>query len=126
MPIYTYACDSCNKVIEKRQSYTDDPLTTCEHCGNALRRVIHPVGIVFKGSGWYVNDSRPSATPAAKSTDDGKAGEAKASEPSSGEKPQGESGAGSGDAPASNGSTPAPATTPSATPAPAAPTTSSS
>lgn len=123
MPIYTYACDSCNKVIEKRQSYSDDPLTTCEQCGNALRRVIHPVGIVFKGSGWYVNDSRPAATPAAKPTEDGKAGEAKATESGSGDSPKAESGTGGGDAPASSGSTPGPGPTPGTSPAPTAPTT---
>ncbi len=60
MPIYTYSCNDCNVVVEKRQSFTDEPLTTCEQCGGSLRKVIHPVGIVFKGSGWYVNDSRSS------------------------------------------------------------------
>ena len=58
MPTYTYTCTACNDVIEKRQSYSDPPLTTCEQCGGALRKVIHPVGIVFKGSGWYITDSR--------------------------------------------------------------------
>lgn len=61
MPVYTYACQSCESVIEKRQSFSDAPLTTCETCSGSLRRVIHPVGIVFKGSGWYVNDSRSSS-----------------------------------------------------------------
>ena len=61
MPIYTYTCVDCNDVIEKRQSFSDPPLTTCEQCGGALRKVIHPVGIVFKGSGWYVTDSRSSS-----------------------------------------------------------------
>ncbi len=58
MPIYTYTCTACNDLIEKRQSFSDPPLTTCEQCGGALRKVIHPVGIVFKGSGWYITDSR--------------------------------------------------------------------
>ena len=58
MPTYTYACTSCEDVIEKRQSFSDPPLTTCEQCGGGLRKVIHPVGIVFKGSGWYITDSR--------------------------------------------------------------------
>ncbi len=60
MPIYTYSCDTCNAVLEKRQSFTDEPLKICDQCGGALRKVIHPVGIVFKGSGWYVTDSRSS------------------------------------------------------------------
>jgi putative FmdB family regulatory protein len=64
VPTYTYTCTACNDVIEKRQSFTDAPLTTCEQCGGALRKVIHPVGIVFKGSGWYITDSRASSSSA--------------------------------------------------------------
>jgi len=60
VPTYTYTCTACNNHIEKRQSFTDLPLTTCEECGGTLRKIIHPVGIVFKGSGWYVTDSRSS------------------------------------------------------------------
>src|ERR1700757_2014292 len=62
VPTYPYTCTACNDVIEKRQSFSDPPLTTCEQCGGALRKVIHPVGIVFKGSGWYITDSRSSST----------------------------------------------------------------
>lgn len=62
MPTYTYTCTSCNNHVEKRQSFTDPPLTTCEECGGTLRKNIHPVGIVFKGSGWYVTDSRSSTS----------------------------------------------------------------
>jgi len=61
VPIYTYTCTSCNDVVELRQSFTDPPLTTCEQCGGTLRKIIHPVGIVFKGSGWYSTDSRASS-----------------------------------------------------------------
>src|SRR5437773_12559590 len=64
VPTYTYTCTACNDMIEKRQSFTDPPLTTCDQCGGALRKVIHPVGIVFKGSGWYINDSRSSTSSA--------------------------------------------------------------
>lgn len=64
MPTYTYTCTACNDVIEKRQSFSDPPLTTCEQCGGGLRKIIHPVGIVFKGSGWYINDSRASTSSA--------------------------------------------------------------
>ena len=60
MPTYTYTCTTCSNHVEKRQSFTDPPLTTCEECGGTLRKIIHPVGIVFKGSGWYVTDSRSS------------------------------------------------------------------
>ncbi len=64
MPTYTYTCTACNEMIEKRQSFSDPPLTTCEQCGGALRKVIHPVGIVFKGSGWYITDSRSASSSA--------------------------------------------------------------
>ena len=56
MPTYGYECVSCHDQIEVFQSIKDDPLTTCEACGGALRKRIYPVGIAFKGSGFYVND----------------------------------------------------------------------
>jgi putative FmdB family regulatory protein len=56
MPTYVYRCQNCDKVLEQFQKITDDPLTTHEECGGALRRVVQPVGIVFKGSGFYVTD----------------------------------------------------------------------
>jgi putative FmdB family regulatory protein len=71
VPIYTYACSQCGQTIEKRQSFSDAPLTTCEGCGGDLRKVIHPVGIVFKGSGWYVNDSRSSSKSTTAASSDG-------------------------------------------------------
>jgi putative FmdB family regulatory protein len=59
MPTYVYACDACGKQFEQFQSFKDDPLTVCR-CGveGKVRRVIQPAGVVFKGSGWYINDSR--------------------------------------------------------------------
>ncbi|MEI7771467.1 MAG: FmdB family zinc ribbon protein [Chloroflexales bacterium] len=65
MPTYVYACNSCGKQFEKFQSFKDDPLTVCP-CGQEgqVRRVIQPAGIVFKGSGWYINDSRGSSSTA--------------------------------------------------------------
>ncbi|MBV9582025.1 MAG: FmdB family transcriptional regulator [Chloroflexi bacterium] len=64
MPTYTYTCTACNHTVDKRQSFSDPPLTTCEECGGPVRKVIYPVGIVFKGSGWYVTDSRSSSSSA--------------------------------------------------------------
>jgi putative FmdB family regulatory protein len=59
MPTYVYACDGCGKGFEKFQSFKDAPLQTCPHCSqDTIRRVFQPVGIVFKGSGWYITDSR--------------------------------------------------------------------
>lgn len=57
MPIYMYRCQSCNEVHEALQKVSDDKLTKCPHCGEeALKRIIAPVGIQFKGSGWHVTD----------------------------------------------------------------------
>ena len=62
MPTYTYQCDSCGHGFEAVQRFADDPLTECPQCGAAIRRVIQPVGVVFKGSGWYITDSRPKSS----------------------------------------------------------------
>lgn len=61
MPTYEYRCESCGRTSEVVQSIHDAPLTMCEDCGGALRKVYAPVGIVFKGSGFYKTDSRSSS-----------------------------------------------------------------
>lgn len=59
MPTYVYKCAECGHMFEARQRMSDDPLTDCPNCGkSAIRRVINNVGIVFKGSGFYVTDNR--------------------------------------------------------------------
>jgi putative FmdB family regulatory protein len=59
MPIYTYQCDNCGVRFERRQKFTDEPLKRCPECNqNKLRKVYLPVGIVFKGSGFYATDNR--------------------------------------------------------------------
>lgn len=58
MPVYTYECETCGQRFDARQSFSDAPLTVCPNCGGKIRRVIQPVGVVFKGSGFYVTDSR--------------------------------------------------------------------
>ncbi|HEY9089774.1 MAG TPA: FmdB family zinc ribbon protein [Anaerolineaceae bacterium] len=59
MPVYTYRCESCGVQFEKTQKFSDQPLTRCPECGKkALRKVYTPVGIVFKGSGFYATDHR--------------------------------------------------------------------
>src|SRR6476659_2925299 len=70
MPIYVYRCADCNAEIEKRQGFSDAPLTTCEACGGGLRRVRQPAGVIFKGSGFYSTDYRNGAK-GKKSTADG-------------------------------------------------------
>src|SRR5438128_6747176 len=70
MPTYEYACLSCGHHIEVFQRFSDAPLTVCGVCGGPLRKVFHPAGILFKGSGFYVTDSRSKA--ASKATDGAK------------------------------------------------------
>jgi putative FmdB family regulatory protein len=58
MPTYEYACTECGQHVEVVQSMSDAPLRTCGACGGRLRKVFAPIGIVFKGSGFYRTDSR--------------------------------------------------------------------
>ena len=59
MPIYIYRCENCGVQFERQQKFSDPPLTICPECEkNALRKVYQPVGIVFKGSGFYSTDHR--------------------------------------------------------------------
>jgi putative FmdB family regulatory protein len=68
VPTYQYACTECGDRSEVVQRFSDDPLTVCSACGGKLRKIFSPVGIVFKGSGFYRTDSRngSSSVPAAK------------------------------------------------------------
>lgn len=62
MPVYTYQCDHCGVRFEKQQSFSDAPFIRCPECGKkALHKVYTPVGIVFKGSGFYTTDHRASS-----------------------------------------------------------------
>jgi putative FmdB family regulatory protein len=58
VPTYQYVCTECGDQVEAVQKFTDDPLTMHDACGGRLRKVFSPVGIVFKGSGFYRTDSR--------------------------------------------------------------------
>ena len=62
MPTYEYGCTVCGQHIEVFQRFSEDALTTCGVCGGKLRKVYHPAGIVFKGSGFYATDSRSKAS----------------------------------------------------------------
>jgi putative FmdB family regulatory protein len=64
VPTYQYTCTDCGEPVEAVQKFTDDPLTLCAVCGGRLRKVFSPVGIVFKGSGFYRTDSRNSSVAA--------------------------------------------------------------
>ncbi|MHB0869952.1 MAG: FmdB family zinc ribbon protein [Chloroflexota bacterium] len=58
MPVYVYQCEECGAQVEKRQSFSDAPLTECESCHGRLHKVLQPTAIVFKGSGFYCTDSK--------------------------------------------------------------------
>ncbi|MGN5379031.1 FmdB family transcriptional regulator [Streptomyces sp. MUSC 14] len=62
MPTYQYQCTECGEGLEAVQKFTDDALTECPNCGGRLKKVFSAVGIVFKGSGFYRNDSRGSTS----------------------------------------------------------------
>jgi putative FmdB family regulatory protein len=62
MPIYEYECRSCGKRFDRMQSFHDEPIRVCPDCGGETRRVFQPVGVIFKGPGWYINDSRKSTS----------------------------------------------------------------
>ena len=71
MPTYQYVCTECGGQLEAVQKFTDDPLTVHDACGGRLRKVFSPVGIVFKGSGFYRTDSRNGSSAAKSSSSAG-------------------------------------------------------
>ena len=74
MPTYQYACTDCGDRLEVVQRFSDDPLTVCAACDGELRKVFSPVGIVFKGSGFYRTDSRNGSVSGGSGKDKEKAG----------------------------------------------------
>ncbi|MGE5602692.1 MAG: FmdB family zinc ribbon protein [Nitrososphaerales archaeon] len=58
MPTYVYECEDCGVRFERLQSYSDAPLRECPECSGHVHRVIQPVGVIFKGSGFYVTDNK--------------------------------------------------------------------
>jgi putative FmdB family regulatory protein len=64
MPVYEYACTACGERTEARQGFDDPPLEVCTNCGGKLRKLYSPVGIVFKGSGFYATDAKKAKEPA--------------------------------------------------------------
>jgi len=84
MPVYSYRCESCGVQFERHQSFSDSPLKRCPECNkNSLRKVIGPVGVVFKGSGFYATDHR---SPSGMKSSPNK-GESSESKPSAESKP---------------------------------------
>lgn len=87
MPTYEYKCGDCSHQFERFQKMSDDPVTDCESCGGLVQRILFPVAVHFKGTGFYTTDYARKKTLAA-SSGNGSASEASASETSadSGEK----------------------------------------
>ena len=88
MPVYAYRCESCGVHFERQQSFSDAPLKRCPECNkNTLVKVIGPVGVVFKGSGFYATDHRsPSgmkSTSSKSESSDGSSSESKSTESAS-------------------------------------------
>src|ERR1700724_2263232 len=63
MPIYGYRCEQCGHELEVLQSMKDEPLRVCPNCMGPLHKMIYPVGIVFKGSGYYTTDYKSAGSP---------------------------------------------------------------
>ncbi|MGW3622234.1 FmdB family zinc ribbon protein [Streptomyces sp. NPDC000880] len=81
MPTYQYQCTECGEGLEAVQKFTDDALTVCPSCDGRLKKVFSAVGIVFKGSGFYRNDSRGSSSSSSSaSTSGAKASDSKSSD----------------------------------------------
>ncbi|MFI6103575.1 FmdB family zinc ribbon protein [Streptomyces sp. NPDC051310] len=82
MPTYQYQCTECGEGLEAVQKFTDDALTECPNCKGRLKKVFSAVGIVFKGSGFYRNDSRgasSSSSPASSSSSSSTSGSSSSS-----------------------------------------------
>lgn len=106
MPTYQYICTDCGEPVEAVQKFTDAPLTVCVACGGRLRKVFSPVGIVFKGSGFYRTDSRNGSRAADAAAKDKPSGDSSAKTPSS---ESASNGNGSADKSAAKKSDPVPA-----------------
>ncbi|UPZ29585.1 FmdB family transcriptional regulator [Streptomyces sp. LRE541] len=83
MPTYQYQCTECGEGLEAVQKFTDDALTVCPNCSGRLKKVYSAVGIVFKGSGFYRNDSRGSSSSSSPASASKSSGSSSDSKPSS-------------------------------------------
>ncbi len=91
MPRYDYECDTCHHVFELKQSFSSEPVATCPECQNGARRLFHSVPIVFKGSGWYVNDYGKRSTTMSSDSDSKEKSEKKKSKSDSSSKAESKS-----------------------------------
>lgn len=90
MPIYEYKCTECGHQFEVQQRFSDSPLEACPNCQGKLRKVFHPAGVIFKGSGFYTTDYKSSGKSSDKSSGNGSSGETKTERSDS--KPESKSG----------------------------------
>ena len=67
MPTYEYKCRECGITFERFQHFAEEPLRVCPECGGAVQRVVQPVGIIFKGKGFYVTDNKGASSTLPKS-----------------------------------------------------------
>ena len=116
MPTYEYECQQCHERVEAVQKFTDAALTVCPHCGGELRKVFSAVGIVFKGSGFYKNDSRGSKTESSKSeSSKSEATKSDSSKSESGASPKTDAATSTAPSSSTASSSSTPSTTPSST-----------
>lgn len=110
MPTYQYQCTACQEGLEVVQKFTDDALTECPSCAGRLKKVFSAVGIVFKGSGFYRNDSRNASSgssPASSGSADKKAEKKTAEKTSAGGSDSAKSGSGTSSSSTSTATAPA-------------------
>jgi putative FmdB family regulatory protein len=117
VPTYSYACTECDHRFDAVQAFTDDALTTCPQCSGRLRKLFNSVGVVFKGSGFYRNDSREAGGKTAKSepSSGDKSAEKTAKPEKSADATSSSSGTGSSTGSNSGGSSPSKSSAPAAT-----------
>ena len=81
MPTYAYRCQDCGNQFDIFQKFAESALTICPNCGGHIRRVIQPTGVVFKGSGFYINDSKAKPAAATSKSDTASGGDEAADKP---------------------------------------------
>ena len=109
MPTYSYACTECGDRFDAVQAFSDSALTTCTKCNGRLRKLFGNVGVVFKGSGFYRNDSRDSAKSTAKSSSSSSNGSGSSESSSTSTTSSSEKSSSSSDSSSSSSSSSAPA-----------------
>ncbi len=80
MPLYEYRCDACGQSVDVQHGFKETMSDPCAKCGGTMSRVFNPAGIVFKGSGFYVTDSRPKSTEGSSGSSESKSSDAKSSD----------------------------------------------